>query len=202
VTGTLPPATPDCAATRGRYPDELERTWQPAGAPAVRIRALRQDDLDLERRFVTGLSPATLYLRLQYFTTEPSERDLARLLDLDYHDRLAVAALAPSAAESAAGPEIVGVARYARLDNSRTAECAIVVADAWQGLGLGSELMRSLAAAALDRDIDDLEGTTLAENQRIVEWARRFGFAFRTEPNSGGLVKVTLHLRDVSTDKL
>ncbi len=193
---TLPPATPEHAATRGRYPDELERTWQPAGAPAVRIRPLRPDDLELERGFVTGLSPATLYLRLQYFTTQPNERDLVRLLDLDYYDRLAVAALA----DSQDGTAIVGVARYARLDNSRSAECAIVVADAWQGMGLGSELMRTLATAARERDIDDLEGTALAENQRIVDWARRFGFAFRTEPNSGGLVKVTLHLRDVPSD--
>jgi acetyltransferase len=200
VTRTLPPATPGHAATRGRYPAELERTWQPAGAPAVRIRPLRPDDLDLERDFVKGLSPATLYLRLQYSATQPSERDLVRLLDLDYHDQLAVAALTGHAAESTAGPAIVGVARYARLGNSRTAECAIVVADAWQGMGLGSELMRSLAMAARERDIDDLEGTALAENQRIVDWARRFGFAFRTEPNSGGLVKVTLHLRDVSPD--
>jgi acetyltransferase len=194
VTGTFPPATPEHAANRGRYPDELERTWQPAGAAAVHIRPLRPDDLELERAFVTGLSPATLYLRLQYFTTEPNERDLARLLDLDYYDRLAVAALA----ESADGTAIVGVARYARVDNSRSAECAIVVADAWQGLGLGSELMRTLAGAARERDIDALVGTALAENQRIVDWARRFGFPFRTEPNSGGLVKVTLQLRDVS----
>jgi acetyltransferase len=196
VTRTLPPATPEHAATRGRYPDELERTWQPAGAAAVRIRPLRPDDLELERGFVTGLSPATLYLRLQYFTTQPNERDLVRLLDLDYYDRLAVAALA----DAQDGTAIVGVARYARLDNSRTAECAIVVADAWQGMGLGSELMRTLATAARERDIDDLVGSTLAENQRILDWARRFGFAFRTEPNSGGLLKVTLHLRDVPPD--
>jgi len=195
VNDTLPPGAPDQAATRGRYPDELERTWQPAGVQAVHIRPLRQDDLDLERRFVADLSPATLYLRLQYSATQPNDRDLARLLDLDYYDRLAVAALQ----ETAAGTAIIGVARYARLGESRTAECAIVVADAWQGMGLGTELMRSLAAAARERDIDDLEGTALAENQRIVEWARRFGFAFRTEPNSGGLVKVTLHLRDVAS---
>jgi acetyltransferase len=193
VTRAVPPATPEAAASRGRYPTELERSWRPAGARALHIRPLRPDDLELERRFVANLSPATLYLRLQYSTNQPNVRDLARLLDLDYHDRLAVAAID----ESPAGVAIVGVARYARVDASRVAECAIVVADAWQGLGLGSELMRSLAAAAQDRDIDDLEGTTLAENQRIVDWARRFGFGVRTEPNSGGLVKVTLHLRDI-----
>lgn len=193
MTGTVTPATPEAAASRGRYPAELERRWQPAGARALLIRALRPDDLELERQFVANLSPATLYLRLQYSTNQPNLRDLVRLLDLDYHDRLAVAAIDDSPADAA----IAGVARYARLGTSRVAECAIVVADAWQGLGVGSELMRSLAAAARDRDIDDLEGTTLAENQRIVEWARRFGFGVLTEPHSGGLVRVTLHLRDL-----
>ncbi len=39
-----------------------------------------------------------------------------------------------------------------------------------------------------------LEGTILGENRRILDWARRFGLAARTEPNSGGLVAVTLDL--------
>ena len=57
--------------------------------------------------------------------------------------------------------------------------------------------MRSLAVAARDRGITCLEGSTLAENQRIAGWARRFGFNVRTEPNSGGLVKVTLDLQSL-----
>ena len=70
----------------------------------------------------------------------------------------------------------------------------VVVADAWQGRGIATELMRSLGAAAWDRGIRTLEGSTLAENQRIHNWARRLGLDARTEPNSGGQVKVTLEL--------
>jgi len=181
-------------AVRGCYPHELERTWQPAGAPAVKIRPLRPQDLELERRFVEGLSPQTLYRRLQYFATSASERDLARLLDLDYYDRLAVGGVT----HQATGENVVGVSRYARIAGTRRAECAIVVADDWQGRGLGSELMRALVTAALARDIDCLEGITLGENSRIANWARRFGFAVRTEPNSGGLLVVQMDLRDLA----
>ena len=61
--------------------------------------------------------------------------------------------------------------------------------DAWQGRGLGTELMRSLgAAAARASGIRTLVGTSLGENQRIHAWARRFGFDVHTEPNSGGQV--------------
>lgn len=157
----------------------------------MHLRPLRREDLELEEAFIARLSPQTLYLRTQYYVQMPSKRDLERLLDLDYHDRLAVAALV----DTPAGPAIVGVSRYARLEGTRRAECAIVVADDWQGRGLGTELMQVLAEAARARGIECLEGTTLAENQRITAWAQRFGFSARTEPNSGGLLKITLDLQ-------
>ncbi len=192
MTSPPAPAPVPPEALRGRYPRELERTWQPAGAPAVTIRPLRPDDLDLERRFIASLSPQTIYQRLQYFATSASERDLARLLDLDYYDRLAVGGVT----QEAAGESFVGVSRYARIPGTRRAECAIVVTDSWQGRGLGSELMRTLGIAARARDIDWLEGSTLAENARIANWGRRFGFSVHTEPNSGGLVVVRIDLRE------
>lgn len=190
MTRPSPPASAAPEALRGRYPQELEHTWQPAGAPALTIRPLRHQDISLERQFIKGLSPQTIYLRVQYFATTTSERDLERLLDLDYYDRLAIAGLA----HEADGETIVGVSRYARVEGTRRAECAIVVADGWQGRGVGTELMRTLATAAQARAIDCLEGTTLAENARIASWARRCGFAVRTEPHSGGLLVVRVDL--------
>jgi len=194
VTPPPAPATDSPEALRGRYPHELERTWQPAGASAVSIRPLRPADLAIERRFIEALSPQTRYQRLQYFATSASERDLARLLDLDYYDQLAVGGVT----QDSTGETLVGVSRYARIPGTRRAECAIVVADGWQGRGLGSELMRSLMIAAQARDIDFLEGSTLAENARIANWGRRFGFSVHTEPNSGGLVMVKIDLRDLA----
>lgn len=177
----------------GRYPAELEHLWEPAGGPRLLIRPLRPDDLERELRFVAALSPATRYLRLQYHATEPSPQELERLLDVDYVDRLALAAI--TATDE---PEIVGVSRYARIEGTRHAECAIVVADGWQGRGLGSELMRSLVSAAMTRGITCLEGETLAENQRIADWARRFGFSLRTRPNTGGQMRIMLDLASLA----
>lgn len=172
------------------YPAELERIWQAADGTRVAIRPLRRDDLEREMAFIAGLSQETLYLRLQYSSRSVSREDAARLLELDYHDRFAVAALVPAAGEDS----IIGVSRYARIEGTDQAECAIVVADAWHGRGLGTELMRSLGIAARRQGIRALVGTSLGENQRILDWARRFGFDARTEPNSGGLVRVTLDL--------
>jgi acetyltransferase len=141
-------------------------------------------------RFISGLSQESLYQRLQYSAREVSSASAARLLELDYVDTLAIAAIAGPDD----GGDIVGVSRYARIDGTDRAECAVVVADAWQGRGIGTELMRSLAGAARARGILALVGLSLAENKRIGDWARQFGFRAITEPNSGGMLQVTLDL--------
>jgi acetyltransferase len=172
------------------YPADLERTWLASDGTAVRLRALFPGDIDRELAFANGLSGPTMQMRMQYAAKGITREDAARLLQLDYVDTLALGAFIGGPA----GEELVGVSRYAREPGSDRAECAIVVADLWQGRGLGTELMRSLGLAARDRGIRWLEGSSLAINQRIHDWARRFGFQVRTEPNSGGEVRVTLDL--------
>ena len=172
------------------YPAELERPWQAGDGTVLHLRPLRADDLDREIAFIAGLSQQTLYYRLQYSSRSVSREDAVRLLELDYRDRMAIGALSGTAPDEA----IVGVSRYARIEGTDQAECAIVVADAWQGRGVGTELMRSLAQAARASGIRTLVGSSLGENQRIHAWARRFGFDVHTEPNSGGHVNITVDL--------
>jgi len=186
-------ALPPPAGKLPAYPAGFERLWRASDGTPVRLRPLRPDDLERELAFVAGLSEQTLYLRLQYSSREVSREMAARLLDLDYHDRMAFAALVGEPPDD----RIIGVSRYARIDDSDRAECAIVVTDAWHGRGVGTELMRSLAAAARASGLRALEGTSLAENRRIQDWARRFGFVVRTEPNSGGQVRVSVDLESL-----
>jgi hypothetical protein len=57
--------------------------------------------------------------------------------------------------------------------------------------------MRTLALAARQRGIRALAGASLADNTRIHAWARRFGFEVKTEPYSGGEVRITVDLSTV-----
>jgi acetyltransferase len=175
------------------YPAELERNWRAPDGARVTLRAMRPDDLDLELAFIAGLSVESLYLRLQHAASGVQRGEAVRLLALDYLNTLAIAALVGEGADR----RIVGVSRYARQPGTDRADCAIVVADDWQGRGLGTELMRSLCTAARARGLHYLEGTSLAENRRILAWARRFGFTVRLEPGSGGLLLVTLELESL-----
>ena len=54
-----------------------------------------------------------------------------------------------------------------------TAEIGVVVADAWQGRGVGSVLVRALAARARARGATTLVMEVMAENQRVLGMVAR-----------------------------
>jgi acetyltransferase len=95
---------------------------------------------------------------------------LARFTQLDYPRELALVALHPEK------DEFIAVARYAPRAGGQSAEFALVVADDWQGRGLGRALLERLCAAARDAGYDALYGYILADNEDMLKLARRLGF--------------------------
>jgi GNAT superfamily N-acetyltransferase len=72
--------------------------------------------------------------------------------------------------------QLVGVARYDREEGSEEAEVAFVVADEYQGRGIGTLLLEHLAAFARTRGIKRFRAYTLAQNRPMQEVFRRSGF--------------------------
>ncbi|MCQ8780168.1 GNAT family N-acetyltransferase, partial [Escherichia coli] len=78
--------------------------------------------------------------------------------------------LALVAVANEAGREVqLGVARYAIAADGLSCEFAIVVADAAQGMGLGSRLMASLLDAARARGLKEMEGFVLSTNHKMLK---------------------------------
>jgi len=155
----------------------------------VEIRPIRPSDLELERRFVMGLSPRTRYLRL-LSGRELLPGELERWIDIDPAREIALIAVARDGAE-----QQVGVARCA-LDPVAPPcwDFAIVVADAWQGIGLGERLLACLIERAEAAGIACLSSVTLAENHRMLALARRLGFRAQREAGDATLMRVELRL--------
>jgi RimJ/RimL family protein N-acetyltransferase len=132
----------------------------------VEIRPIRADDGERLRLAHERLSPETRYRR--YLGAKPtlSPDDTRYLVEVDGADHVALVATDTVDGEPGA---IVAVARFVRLPHDPTAaEFAIVVGDAYQQHGLGSELVRRLAAAALERGVNRFRATTLADNVGVL----------------------------------
>jgi len=165
-------------------------TWTARDGAAVIIRPIRAADLELEKEFVDGLSPSTGYQRLMS-TRKLSIDELKRFTDIDYAREMAL--IATIAVEG--GERQVGVARYVKDEYSpREAEFAIVLADDWQGRGLGRKLLSSLLAAARQHGVQRVTGTTSSTNQGMLELARRLGFGAARHPGGAAERLLTLDL--------
>ncbi len=75
----------------------------------------------------------------------------------------------------------IGVNRLTYQARSDQHEFAIVVADEFQGTGVGSILMRRLLEIARDRQVKQIIGIVLAENLKMINFCRAFGFKVKSQ---------------------
>jgi GNAT superfamily N-acetyltransferase len=143
---------------------------------AVNTRPVQPDDEARFLRLWPRLSPETRYRRFHAPVHQLPRALVHRLLHVDHDRREALVALV--------GGEVVGVARYDRSPTDpASAECAVVVEDAWQNVGLGRQLLGELRALAARRGIRELTATVQADNERMVGLIRRLlpGATFTVE---------------------
>jgi nucleotide-binding universal stress UspA family protein/RimJ/RimL family protein N-acetyltransferase len=138
----------------------------------IAIRPVEPDDRDTLAEGFRRLSPESRYRRFFAPIPELSERDLDYLTRVDHHDHEALVAV------DAATGEGVGVARFVRT-GSGAAEPAIVVADDWQGRGVGSRLLEALAERARDEGIRRFEAPVLASNHAAIAVLEQVGTTTR-----------------------
>ena len=121
----------------------------------IRVRELRPGEFDVLDAVFAGLSPTSRYQRFHAGLPQLTPQTRERLAAVDGRTHLAVAAFA--------GATPVGIARLIRVDDC-CAELAIEVVDAWQRRGIGTRLLRAVAALGAAAGIRTVEADVLAEN--------------------------------------
>ena len=156
----------------------------------VTIRPIEPEDAQREQAFVRGLSPESRYFRFMNTLRELSPQMLERFTHPDAVREIALVALT---GESSSAQQI-GVARCARMQDRNASEFALVVADAFQGQGLGRLLMQALLNAAEEHGIKRIEGLVLNNNQRMLELMHSLGFETSSAPEDPTLRRVVKQL--------
>jgi GNAT superfamily N-acetyltransferase len=131
----------------------------------VATRPVQTDDGPRFCRLWERLSPDTVYRRFHAPLHRPPP-GAHRLVEVDHDLREALVAVV--------GPDVVGVARYDRSPaDPATAEFAVVVEDAWQGVGVGRQLLQELGDLAGRRGVRTFTATVQPDNDRMVGLIRR-----------------------------
>lgn len=156
----------------------------------VLIRPIQHRDTDLERRFIERLSPEAKRMRFLGGIGRPSDAMLRKLVDIDVQHELALVALVHRENEK----REVGVARFSQSGDAQTCECAVTVADDWQGKGLGSLLMRHLIELARQRGYRHMFSVDERDNEAMKDLAHFLGFSRELDPDDPSQVIHRLEL--------
>jgi 3-methyladenine DNA glycosylase AlkD/RimJ/RimL family protein N-acetyltransferase len=157
----------------------------------VVIRPIRPDDADDLQITFQRLSTESIYLRFHSYKKELPDEEARYLASVDYSSRMAFVAICKENDQDF----VVGVARYAMLDTSHLdmAESAVVVADEYQGRGLGKLLLRRLVNYARAMGIHHMRGNLQIGNDRMLDLVQRSGLPHQ-QRYVDGICEVTIDI--------
>jgi acetyltransferase len=101
---------------------------------------------------------------------EMPHKRLARYCNLDYARQVAIVA------ELKDNKQIVGAGRVIAEPDGKKGEFAVLVADQWQSLGLGSKLTDYVISAAKDMRLEKISAYVLSNNYKMLKLCEKKGF--------------------------
>ncbi|VAW02125.1 Protein lysine acetyltransferase Pat [hydrothermal vent metagenome] len=144
----------------------------------VRIRPIVPDDTDALAVFVQNMSTQSSYFRFFRVKRELDAEELVAFTDLDYRMNMAFVAIVDG--------ELVGVGRYNAIPGDTvSAEIAFTVADAYQGMGIGTLLVFRISAYARALGIERFRAFLLADNHAMMRVFRNAGFPLTRDIDEG-----------------
>jgi acetyltransferase len=159
------------------YPRQYITNWDSKDGRTLIIRPIRPDDESLMAQFHETLSLESVYSRYAQvlsLSQRTTHDRLARLCFIDYDRQMALVAIDAQTTP----PKLTAVVRLIKLYGSSSAEFAIVVSDAYQGHGLGAQLMKMIVAVGRDEKLERIIGQISVTNQRLLGICRQLGFQF------------------------
>jgi acetyltransferase len=164
------------------YPIQYVANWKLKDGTPVLIRPIRPEDEPAMIKFHERLSDRSVYLR--YFqplklSQRVAHERLTRICFIDYDREMA---LVVEKTDAATGEkQILAVGRLSKLHGVNEAECAVLIDDQYQRLGIGTEMFRRSLEVARDEKVARVSSTMLGENREMRAICKRLGFKIHVD---------------------
>jgi acetyltransferase len=156
-------------------PNQYESDWLLEDGTPLLLRPMKPEDESLVSEFLSNCSEDTVYFRYFKLIKKWTHEMLIRFTQNDYDRELGLMAIGLPP-----GPEIMmGVSRMVMAVDRSTAEFAVIVADDWQGKGLGEKLIERVIEIARDNGVKMLWGEVLAANLPMLGLVKKLGFTIK-----------------------
>ncbi len=170
------------------YPIQYMGTWIAKNKTEVTIRPILPEDEAMMVKFHATLSDRSVFLRyLQpMILQERVVHDrLSHICHCDYDREIA---LVTEGTSDTGERVIMGVVRLSKLHGTNDARLSILISDLYQGMGLGSELVRRALDIARDEHLKGLNAVLTDDNQVMRHLFEKLGFVVESSGNEGLLL--------------
>jgi len=158
------------------YPTKYVGKWTARNNAEFTIRPILPEDESLLVDFHKTLSERTVFLRyLQPMMLQDRvmHERLSRICHSDYDREIA---LVVEGKNKDGQPTILGVGRLNKVHGTREGRFSVLISDAYQGIGMGGELLRRTVDVAKGEGLQAITAVVSADNQPMRKLFEKVGF--------------------------
>jgi len=174
------------------YPTQYIKSFTTKQGESLIIRPIRPEDEPMMVKFHETLSERSVYLR--YFRAfqldqRVEHERLTRICFVDYDRDMALVVLRED--KESGEDEIIAAGRLTKAHGENEAEFSMLVSDAHQGQGIGTQMLTHLLEVGKQEGVKRVVAYLMPENSGMRTICQRLGFQLALE---AGLVKATIEL--------
>ena len=172
------------------YPKKYETLWRLRDGRTVLLRPIKPEDEPLWLEMFQNFSEESIRYRFFQIIKDTPHEIRVRYCNIDYDREIAIVAELNEEGRR----RILGVVRVSLEPDRKSGEIAFIIADPWQGLGLGTKMVDRALEICEDMGVETLYGIMLPDNYRAISLMKKMGFTLTYLED--GTVKGTLQLKE------
>lgn len=178
---------------RGFDPTKYEKLLHLRDGKPVLLRSIKPEDEQLWLEMFQNFSDESVHNRFFYMIKDTPHTVRARYCDIDHSREIAIVAELKEEQR-----RILGVVRLTIDSDKKSGEIAFIVADPWQGLGLGSQIVDFIIEICRDIGLETIYALILPDNYRSINLVKKRGFTIKYNDD---IAKATLKLKRYGSEK-
>ena len=169
-------------------PKKYEKFVRLRDGRSILLRPIKPEDESLWLKMFQNFSEESIRYRFFHIIKDTPHEMRARYCNIDYAREMGIVA----ELEEKGQRQILGVVRLIIEQGGKTGEIAFIVADPWQGLGLGSKMLDHMIEICKDKGLHNVYALTLPDNYRAIRLLKQRGFTIQYRNDEA---KATLNLK-------
>ena len=170
-------------------PKKYEKMVKLRDGRTVLLRLIKPEDELLWLEMFQNFSEESVRYRFFCLIKDTPHKVRARYCDIDYSKEIGIVA----ELEEEGRQKILGVVRLEIESERKEGEMAFIVADPWQGLGLGSQMIDHMIEICKYKGLETVYALTLPNNNKTIRLLKKRGFTIQYRSDEA---KATLNLKN------